>query len=177
MLSTLHNCHHWHLWAVFFDINLYFIVSTAYIFKSIIKNYSYWFSIDSPLWFYFPEFLESRGINGQWMGVRVTSQGPGKNVMVGKSSWTNKTNNQRKQPPAVFSSVFVDVRSSISALDPRCFWASPVDGPVLPLRRWPACSDTKKYVEEGGLWQPPPQLPERPPWVCVLPAGSWSIFC
>ncbi|XP_061690703.1 integrin alpha-6-like [Syngnathoides biaculeatus] len=27
------------------------------------------------------EFRESKGINGQWMGVRVTSQGPGKNVM------------------------------------------------------------------------------------------------
>ncbi|XP_057705780.1 integrin alpha-6-like [Corythoichthys intestinalis] len=27
------------------------------------------------------EFLESNSMNGQWMGVRVTSQGPGKNVM------------------------------------------------------------------------------------------------
>uniref|UniRef100_A0A8D3E6D9 Integrin alpha-2 domain-containing protein n=1 Tax=Scophthalmus maximus TaxID=52904 RepID=A0A8D3E6D9_SCOMX len=29
----------------------------------------------------FLEFLDSKGINGQWMGVRVTSQGPGQNVM------------------------------------------------------------------------------------------------
>uniref|UniRef100_A0A8C3G6C0 Integrin alpha-2 domain-containing protein n=1 Tax=Cyclopterus lumpus TaxID=8103 RepID=A0A8C3G6C0_CYCLU len=27
------------------------------------------------------QFLDSKGINNQWMGVRVTSQGPGKNVM------------------------------------------------------------------------------------------------
>lgn len=38
MLSTTDICG-----QCFFDINLYFIVSTAYIFKSIIKNYSYWF--------------------------------------------------------------------------------------------------------------------------------------
>uniref|UniRef100_A0A8D3CGW6 Integrin alpha-2 domain-containing protein n=1 Tax=Scophthalmus maximus TaxID=52904 RepID=A0A8D3CGW6_SCOMX len=29
----------------------------------------------------FNNFLDSKGINGQWMGVRVTSQGPGQNVM------------------------------------------------------------------------------------------------
>ncbi|XP_054648706.1 integrin alpha-6-like [Dunckerocampus dactyliophorus] len=34
-----------------------------------------------PIDFKHEEFLESSGINGQWMGVRVTSQGPGKNVM------------------------------------------------------------------------------------------------
>ncbi|CAK6964964.1 integrin alpha-6-like [Scomber scombrus] len=34
-----------------------------------------------PIEFNNEEFLESKGINGQWMGVRVTSQGPGKNVM------------------------------------------------------------------------------------------------
>uniref|UniRef100_A0A8D0AIZ4 Integrin alpha-2 domain-containing protein n=1 Tax=Sander lucioperca TaxID=283035 RepID=A0A8D0AIZ4_SANLU len=35
--------------------------------------------------FIFPEFLDSKGINNQWMGVRVTSQGPGKNVMVSET--------------------------------------------------------------------------------------------
>uniref|UniRef100_A0A3Q2YE91 Integrin alpha-6-like n=1 Tax=Hippocampus comes TaxID=109280 RepID=A0A3Q2YE91_HIPCM len=34
-----------------------------------------------PIDFNHEEFLESNGINGQWMGVRVTSQGPGQNVM------------------------------------------------------------------------------------------------
>lgn len=34
--------------------------------------------------FIFQEFLDSKGIDNQWMGVRVTSQGPGKNVMVSK---------------------------------------------------------------------------------------------
>ncbi|XP_067455908.1 integrin alpha-6-like [Thunnus thynnus] len=34
-----------------------------------------------PIEFNNEEFFESKGINGQWMGVRVTSQGPGKNVM------------------------------------------------------------------------------------------------
>lgn len=34
-----------------------------------------------PIEFDDKEFLESKGINNQWMGVRVTSQGPGKNVM------------------------------------------------------------------------------------------------
>ncbi|XP_030000900.1 integrin alpha-6-like [Sphaeramia orbicularis] len=34
-----------------------------------------------PIEFNNEEFLNSKGINGQWMGVRVTSQGPGKNVM------------------------------------------------------------------------------------------------
>ncbi|XP_039976615.1 integrin alpha-6-like isoform X2 [Xiphias gladius] len=34
-----------------------------------------------PIEFNSEEFLDSRGINGQWMGVRVTSQGPGQNVM------------------------------------------------------------------------------------------------
>ncbi|XP_041846599.1 integrin alpha-6-like [Melanotaenia boesemani] len=34
-----------------------------------------------PIEFGNEEFLESKGINNQWMGVRVTSQGPGKNVM------------------------------------------------------------------------------------------------
>uniref|UniRef100_A0A3B4Z6X8 Integrin alpha-2 domain-containing protein n=1 Tax=Stegastes partitus TaxID=144197 RepID=A0A3B4Z6X8_9TELE len=31
------------------------------------------------------QFLNSKGINNQWMGVRVVSQGPGKNVMVRKT--------------------------------------------------------------------------------------------
>ncbi|KAM9376193.1 integrin alpha-6-like [Pholidichthys leucotaenia] len=34
-----------------------------------------------PIEFDNQEFLESRGISNQWMGVRVTSQGPGKSVM------------------------------------------------------------------------------------------------
>ncbi|KAG8003856.1 Integrin alpha-6 [Nibea albiflora] len=34
-----------------------------------------------PIQFDSKEFLDSKGINGQWMGVRVVSQGPGKNVM------------------------------------------------------------------------------------------------
>ncbi|XP_078145154.1 integrin alpha-6-like [Centroberyx gerrardi] len=34
-----------------------------------------------PIEFDNDEFLDSRGINGQWMGVRVISQGPGKNLM------------------------------------------------------------------------------------------------
>lgn len=34
-----------------------------------------------PIDFNNEEFLDSKGINGQWMGVKVTSQGPGKNVM------------------------------------------------------------------------------------------------
>ncbi|TKS72097.1 Integrin alpha-6 VLA-6 [Collichthys lucidus] len=34
-----------------------------------------------PIQFDNKEFLDSKGINGQWMGVRVVSQGPGKNVM------------------------------------------------------------------------------------------------
>ncbi|XP_035812832.2 integrin alpha-6-like isoform X2 [Amphiprion ocellaris] len=34
-----------------------------------------------PIEFDDEEFLDSQGINNQWMGVRVTSQGPGKNVM------------------------------------------------------------------------------------------------
>ncbi|XP_077388086.1 integrin alpha-6-like [Festucalex cinctus] len=34
-----------------------------------------------PIDFNHNEFLESKGINGQWMGVRVTSQGPGQNIM------------------------------------------------------------------------------------------------
>ncbi|XP_044062369.1 integrin alpha-6-like isoform X2 [Siniperca chuatsi] len=34
-----------------------------------------------PIEFDNEEFLDSKGINNQWMGVRVTSQGPGKNVM------------------------------------------------------------------------------------------------
>ncbi|XP_029020595.1 integrin alpha-6-like [Betta splendens] len=34
-----------------------------------------------PIEFDGQDFLDSRGINGQWMGVRVTSQGPGQNVM------------------------------------------------------------------------------------------------
>ncbi|XP_071314514.1 integrin alpha-6-like [Trachinotus anak] len=34
-----------------------------------------------PIEFDSEEFLNSKGINGQWMGVRVTSQGPGQNVM------------------------------------------------------------------------------------------------
>lgn len=32
------------------------------------------------------EFLDSKGINNQWMGVRVRSQGPGKSVMVSQNS-------------------------------------------------------------------------------------------
>lgn len=35
-----------------------------------------------PVLFDNPEFLDSKGINEQWMGVRVTSQGPGRNVMM-----------------------------------------------------------------------------------------------
>lgn len=35
-----------------------------------------------PIHFDNEEFSSSKGINGQWMGVRVTSQGPGKNVMM-----------------------------------------------------------------------------------------------
>ncbi|KAM9849647.1 integrin alpha-6-like [Aulostomus maculatus] len=35
-----------------------------------------------PIDFNNEEFLESKGIRGQWMGVRVTSQGPGQNVMM-----------------------------------------------------------------------------------------------
>ncbi|CAL1612850.1 unnamed protein product [Knipowitschia caucasica] len=35
-----------------------------------------------PLQFDHTEFLNSKGIKGQWMGVRVTSQGPGRNVMI-----------------------------------------------------------------------------------------------
>ncbi|KAM4732054.1 integrin alpha-6-like [Anableps anableps] len=34
-----------------------------------------------PIEFNNKEFLNSKGINNQWMGVKVTSQGPGKNVM------------------------------------------------------------------------------------------------
>ncbi|XP_058505751.1 integrin alpha-6-like [Solea solea] len=34
-----------------------------------------------PIEFDSKEFLASRDINGQWMGIRVTSQGPGRNVM------------------------------------------------------------------------------------------------
>ncbi|KAM9357368.1 integrin alpha-6-like [Symphorus nematophorus] len=34
-----------------------------------------------PIEFDNEEFLDSKGINDQWMGVRVVSQGPGKNVM------------------------------------------------------------------------------------------------
>ncbi|XP_070692438.1 integrin alpha-6-like [Pempheris klunzingeri] len=34
-----------------------------------------------PIEFDSEEFLDSKGINDQWMGVRVMSQGPGKNVM------------------------------------------------------------------------------------------------
>ncbi|XP_045885945.1 integrin alpha-6-like [Micropterus dolomieu] len=34
-----------------------------------------------PIEFDNEEFLDSKGIDNQWMGVRVTSQGPGKNVM------------------------------------------------------------------------------------------------
>ncbi|KAL7395618.1 hypothetical protein ABVT39_020294 [Epinephelus coioides] len=34
-----------------------------------------------PIEFDDDAFLDSKGINNQWMGVRVTSQGPGKNVM------------------------------------------------------------------------------------------------
>ncbi|XP_069388255.1 integrin alpha-6-like [Paralichthys olivaceus] len=34
-----------------------------------------------PIEFNSEEFLDSKDINGQWMGVRVTSQGPGQNVM------------------------------------------------------------------------------------------------
>ncbi|XP_053734440.1 integrin alpha-6-like isoform X3 [Synchiropus splendidus] len=34
-----------------------------------------------PIHFDSKQFFESRNINGQWMGVRVTSQGPGKNIM------------------------------------------------------------------------------------------------
>ncbi|XP_008293636.1 integrin alpha-6-like [Stegastes partitus] len=34
-----------------------------------------------PIEFDHEEFLNSKGINNQWMGVRVVSQGPGKNVM------------------------------------------------------------------------------------------------
>ncbi|XP_068437741.1 integrin alpha-6-like [Clinocottus analis] len=34
-----------------------------------------------PIEFDNEEFLDSKGINNQWMGVRVTSQGPGKNIM------------------------------------------------------------------------------------------------
>ncbi|XP_034454867.1 integrin alpha-6-like [Hippoglossus hippoglossus] len=34
-----------------------------------------------PIEFNSEEFLNSKDINGQWMGVRVTSQGPGQNVM------------------------------------------------------------------------------------------------
>ncbi|XP_040904522.1 integrin alpha-6-like [Toxotes jaculatrix] len=34
-----------------------------------------------PIEFNSEEFLNSKGINDQWMGVRVTSQGPGQNVM------------------------------------------------------------------------------------------------
>ncbi|XP_072290728.1 integrin alpha-6-like [Eucyclogobius newberryi] len=35
-----------------------------------------------PVQFDYEEFLNNKGINGQWMGVRVTSQGPGRNVMM-----------------------------------------------------------------------------------------------
>ncbi|CAG5989834.1 unnamed protein product [Menidia menidia] len=35
-----------------------------------------------PIEFDNQEFLDSKGIHNQWMGVRVTSQGPGKNVMI-----------------------------------------------------------------------------------------------
>ncbi|KAK7877224.1 hypothetical protein WMY93_032077 [Mugilogobius chulae] len=35
-----------------------------------------------PIQFDSNEFLNNKGINGQWMGVRVTSQGPGRNVMM-----------------------------------------------------------------------------------------------
>lgn len=31
---------------------------------------------------FFLEFLNSRNINDQWMGVRVSSQGPGQNILV-----------------------------------------------------------------------------------------------
>ncbi|XP_075336630.1 integrin alpha-6-like [Odontesthes bonariensis] len=34
-----------------------------------------------PIEFDNEEFLDSKGIHNQWMGVRVTSQGPGKNIM------------------------------------------------------------------------------------------------
>ncbi|KAG7224827.1 hypothetical protein INR49_013541 [Caranx melampygus] len=34
-----------------------------------------------PIEFDSEEFLDSKGVNGQWMGIRVTSQGPGQNVM------------------------------------------------------------------------------------------------
>ncbi|KAM6923822.1 integrin alpha-6-like [Xenentodon cancila] len=34
-----------------------------------------------PIEFDSEEFLDSKGVNNQWMGVKVTSQGPGKNVM------------------------------------------------------------------------------------------------
>ncbi|XP_061580836.1 integrin alpha-6-like [Cololabis saira] len=34
-----------------------------------------------PIEFEHEEFLDSKGVNNQWMGVKVASQGPGKNVM------------------------------------------------------------------------------------------------
>uniref|UniRef100_A0A3Q3W8V1 Uncharacterized protein n=1 Tax=Mola mola TaxID=94237 RepID=A0A3Q3W8V1_MOLML len=37
-----------------------------------------------PIEFDHEDFLDSKGIDNQWMGVRVMSQGPGKNVMVNK---------------------------------------------------------------------------------------------
>lgn len=37
---------------------------------------------DLSLCFIKTEFSDSKGINNQWMGVRVASQGPGKNIMV-----------------------------------------------------------------------------------------------
>lgn len=44
----------------------------------------------------FPEFLDSNGINGQWMGVRVTSQGPGKNVMVRETLHVQRKKRRKK---------------------------------------------------------------------------------
>ena len=41
----------------------------------------------SSTFYIFLAFLDSKGINNQWMGVRVASQGPGKHVMVSKTLW------------------------------------------------------------------------------------------
>ena len=46
--------------------------------------------------FIFVEFLNSKDINGQWMGVRVTSQGPGQNVMVSEKHSTVEEKNQNR---------------------------------------------------------------------------------
>lgn len=43
------------------------------------------------------EFESSRGVNNQWMGVRVTSQGPGRNVMV----WNRKKKQSQEMCPLI----------------------------------------------------------------------------